>query len=154
MYVFGDFIVEEVRPHVLVVSFESAIDVLELIRQAGEVTIGQHPRTDDELFAFAGLWETWGSNGDELRTVTIITTEPNAVVESIHDRMPVMLEREEERRWLEEDDPDELEAMLDPGPDDQTGAYEISTKVNDPSNDLAEIIEPLGHGQSGLGQFS
>ena len=110
-------------------------------------------RADDDLFAFAGLWESWGENGDELQTVTIITTEPNDTMEPIHDRMPVMLEPDDEARWLEEDDPAELKAMLDPYPDELTDAYEISTKVNSPSNDSPDIIEPLGHGQSGLGQF-
>lgn len=56
-------------------------------------------RGDDEAFAFAGLWETWSSNGDELETVTIITTESNDLMESIHDRMPVILDESDERRW-------------------------------------------------------
>ena len=113
-------------------------------------------RADDGPFAFAGLWETWGGNGDgdELETVTIITTKPNDLMEPIHDRMPVILDKPDERRWLEEDDTDELQSMLDPYPDGQLDAYEIATKVNDPDNDSPDIIEPLGHDQSGLGQFS
>lgn len=65
-----------------------------------------------------------------------------------------MLEPKEDRRWLEEDDPHELQAMLDPYPEELTDAYDISTMVNNPDNDSSEIIEPLGHDQSGLGQFS
>jgi putative SOS response-associated peptidase YedK len=108
---------------------------------------------DDELFAFAGRRETWGSNGDTRGTVTIITTEPNSVMEPIHDRMPVMLEQAEKAAWLEEEDPDELQAMLDPYPAKQTDAYEITTAVDSPENDSPEVIEPIGHGQSGLNEF-
>lgn len=111
-------------------------------------------REDGEPVAFAGLWETWGGNGEELRTVTILTTEPNNIVEKIHDRMPVMLEPEEESDWLNENDLKELQQMLDPYPEGLTRAYEISTAVNDPINDTEDILEPIGHDQSGLGQFS
>jgi len=110
-------------------------------------------RADDEPFAFAGLWESWSDNGDELETVTIITTEANDVVEPIHERMPVMLEADEEEVWLEAEDPDKLHGLLNPYPDELTDTYEISSAVNNPDNDSPEVIEPLGHNQSGLGQF-
>jgi putative SOS response-associated peptidase YedK len=111
-------------------------------------------RVNDEPFAFAGLWETWSSNGDSLETVTIITTEPNSVMEPIHDRMPVMLEQDEEEAWLKGEDPHELEAMLDPYPSEQTDAYEITTAVNNPENDSLEVIAHNGDGQSGVEEFS
>jgi putative SOS response-associated peptidase YedK len=111
-------------------------------------------RVDDEPFAFAGLWESWSSNGDQLDTVTIITTGPNAVMEPIHDRMPVMLEPEDEDRWLQADDPDELQALLDPYPDELLDAYSISKRLNDPGNDSPDVIDPVDVGeQSGLGEF-
>lgn len=75
-------------------------------------------------------------------------------MEPIHDRMPVILEQNEEGVWLEEDDTDELQSMLDPYPAEQTDAYEITTAVNSPENDSPDVIEPIGHGQSGLGEFS
>ena len=114
-------------------------------------------RADGEPFAFAGLWETWsppsGATDDARRTTTIVTTGANDVVSPIHDRMPVMLEPGEERRWLAEDDPAELQSLLDPYPDGLVRAYEVSTRVNDPANDSAAVAEPLDHGQSGLGEF-
>lgn len=111
-------------------------------------------RADDELFSFAGLWESWSKNGENVETVTIITTEPNDVVGSIHDRMPVMLEADQESTWLESDDQGELLELLDPYPDDLTEAYPISKRVNNPDNDSADILEPIDIGdQAGLEEF-
>jgi len=107
-------------------------------------------RVDDEPFAFAGLWETWG---EDLQTVTIITTEPNAVMEPIHDRMPVLLERDNEPAWLAEDNREARKNLLDPYADDELEAFEISTTVNNPANDSPSIVEPIGHGQAGLSEF-
>jgi putative SOS response-associated peptidase YedK len=56
---------------------------------------------DSRLFAFAGLYDIWhdpaGNNG---ATCTIITTGPNELVAPIHNRMPVILDRDDETRWL------------------------------------------------------
>ncbi|RFB34146.1 SOS response-associated peptidase [Brevibacillus sp. VP] len=55
-----------------------------------------------EPFAFAGLFDTWTSpEGGKLHTCTIITTPPNSVVADIHDRMPMILRREDESLWLD-----------------------------------------------------
>ena len=57
---------------------------------------------DHEPFAFAGLWDSWKSpDGQQLRTCTIITTEPNEVVAPIHDRMPAILLPEARDAWLD-----------------------------------------------------
>ncbi|HKB49172.1 MAG TPA: SOS response-associated peptidase, partial [Ktedonobacterales bacterium] len=58
---------------------------------------------DADLFAFAGLWETWKdhTSGEELRTCAIITTTPNALMAPIHARMPVILRRQDEAEWLD-----------------------------------------------------
>lgn len=112
-------------------------------------------RVDDrELFAMAGLWETWSDDGDEVRSATILTTEANDVVDDLHDRMPVILAPDEEPIWLEADDVDELNALLDPYPGNQTRSYEVSRAVNDPTNEGPELVEPVGGGQSGLGDFA
>ena len=59
-------------------------------------------REDGEPFAFAGLWSIWGPpDGPRLRTCTILTTKANDAVAGLHDRMPVILVREQEEAWLD-----------------------------------------------------
>jgi len=54
-----------------------------------------------EPFGFAGLWDTWASpDGGEIKSCTIITTDANELLKSVHDRMPVILTREAEAVWL------------------------------------------------------
>lgn len=110
---------------------------------------------DDDPFAFAGLWEHWEQDGTTKNTVTILTTDANEQMASIHDRMPVMLEPDEENAWLTTDDEDELESLLDPYEGDDMETYPISRAVNNPENDSEEIIEPIEIGeQSGLDEFT
>src|ERR687894_553007 len=64
-----------------------------------------------DVFAFAGLWETWHSpDGSVIPSCTLITTRPNELMSEIHDRMPVILQRDDYQRWLDpqERDPHEL----------------------------------------------
>jgi len=110
-------------------------------------------REDDPAFAMAGLWRTWSGDDVKRNTVTILTTEPNNVVEPIHDRMPVVLPREDEAEWLHAG-PDVRRELCRPYPADDLDAYPIAKTVNDPSNNEATVIEPLGNEQSGLGEFS
>jgi putative SOS response-associated peptidase YedK len=96
-------------------------------------------------FAFAGLWEVWKGGDAPLYSCTIITTEPNAVVAPIHDRMPVILPSSAYDLWL---DPDEhnteiLQGLLKPYTGSDMVAYEVSTMVNNPSNDRHECVEPV-----------
>lgn len=65
-----------------------------------------------------------------------------------------MLEPDEEDVWLESDDEEELQSLLDPYPDELTDAYPISKGVNDPGYEQPDVIEPIDIGeQSGLGEF-
>lgn len=76
---------------------------------------------DGEVFAFAGLYETWRSpGGDMLHTYTIITTTPNDLVAPVHNRMPVILPRDVEAVWLDPqfEDAAYLQALLVPYPAD------------------------------------
>ena len=93
-------------------------------------------------FAFAGLWEVWRSPEGPVETCTIVTTEPNAVTAPIHNRMPVILEPADYDRWLDPSQPD-AQALLRPCPDDWLEAYPVSTRVNTPRNDTADLIEPF-----------
>jgi putative SOS response-associated peptidase YedK len=97
-----------------------------------------------EPFAFAGLWETWRSpEGATLRTFTIVTTEPNALLAPIHNRMPALLLPEHEQLWL--DDHGHQEAWLDtlrPYPAERMVAYPVSPRVNSPANDDVSVVAP------------
>ncbi len=105
-----------------------------------------------EPFAFAGLWDCWldRDNDSELYTFTIITTQANALLRPIHNRMPVIYDKEMGRQWLEEsfgDQPMILAAVLQPLPSDLMEAHEVSTLVNSPENDTAACIQPVSPGQ-------
>ena len=99
-----------------------------------------------EPFAFAGLWENWHSpDGSEVLSCTIITTEPNALIAKIHNRMPVLLPREAYAKWLDpgELDPSVMDPLLRPYPAEEMIAYPVSTLVNKPQNDVPEVIQPV-----------
>lgn len=103
-------------------------------------------RRDGALFAFAGLWEEWsGPDGSPLRTCTIITGTPNPLLAPIHDRMPMILRREEEDDWLYpgRHDTQSLLSLLAPYPANEMEAYAVSRKVNAPSVDIAANIAPI-----------
>jgi putative SOS response-associated peptidase YedK len=87
-------------------------------------------RKDGELFGFAGLYDIWAApDGQSLSTCTIITTEPNAVVAPIHNRMPAILLPEDEDDWLNPDVTDVgfLQALLGPYPADQLQALPVAS---------------------------
>jgi putative SOS response-associated peptidase YedK len=97
-------------------------------------------------FAFAGLWERWrGPDDATVETCTIVTTTPNALMESLHDRMPVILSDEDYDRWLDPKNEDvaALQDLLRPYPAEEMAAFPISTLVNSPRNDRPECIERL-----------
>lgn len=97
-----------------------------------------------EPFVFAGLWDTWKKpDGNMLESFTIVTTEPNEVLRPIHNRMPVVLPRENERAWLDPATSDhaKLQSLLKPYPGDDMEGYDVSTIVNSPTNDRPECIE-------------
>jgi putative SOS response-associated peptidase YedK len=99
-----------------------------------------------EPFGFAGLWETWkSSTGEVMHSCTIITTTPNTLMESIHNRMPVILPRAAEEAWLDRtvEDPQSLLRLLAPYPAEEMVAYPVSQLVNSPRNDTPACIEPV-----------
>jgi putative SOS response-associated peptidase YedK len=100
---------------------------------------------DDSLFAFAGLWESWRNPaGEEVRSVSLITTTPNAVVAPVHDRMPVILTPENESAWLEPSTPAEsLTGMLAPFPAERMKERAVSTAVNSAREDSASLLEAM-----------
>ncbi|NJN82876.1 MAG: SOS response-associated peptidase [Caldilineaceae bacterium] len=105
---------------------------------------------DGGPFAFAGLWEQWaGADGSEMETCTILTCEPNELVASLHNRMPVIVAPEDYEEWLgpgPEQNSKELSLLrhlLRPYPADKMAAYPVSTYVNSPAHEGAECVQPL-----------
>jgi putative SOS response-associated peptidase YedK len=99
---------------------------------------------DGKPFAFAGLWERWQSaDGSEVRSVTIITTQPNELMAPIHNRMPVILPPDFYADWLETSprQASDLQGLLVPYPANEMIAYPVSTLVNSPANDRLECIQ-------------
>ena len=89
------------------------------------------------LFAFAGLYDDWQGK----RTATIITTKPNTLMRPIHDRMPAILRPEEEDSWLTNQASEALIRLLQPYPDQAMSTTQISTKINDTTNEGPNTIE-------------
>jgi putative SOS response-associated peptidase YedK len=105
-------------------------------------------RADGEPYAFAGLWEVWrGPEKDQepLRSCTIITTAPNDVMASIHDRMPVILPASAWDAWLdrENDDLDLLGKLLVPADPALTVMHPVSTQVNNVRNKGPELVAEI-----------
>jgi putative SOS response-associated peptidase YedK len=102
---------------------------------------------NDQAFAFAGLWEIWKSpEGTEVRSCTIITTQPNSLLEPIHNRMPVILPNDAYMKWLAPEDrqPDQLNGLLIPYPPAEMIAYPVSRMVNSPQAESPDLIKPVG----------
>ncbi|GIW46824.1 MAG: DUF159 family protein [Deltaproteobacteria bacterium] len=99
-----------------------------------------------DVFAFAGLWDTWRNQiGELVFSFTIITTKANALVRPIHDRMPVILKKEYEELWVDPkvNDIDKLLSLLIPYPPEMMEAYRVSSLVNSPKEDSPECIKPV-----------
>ena len=114
-------------------------------RKVGNAKQPFHFKMEDARpFAFAGLWERWERDGQEIRSCTILTTEANDLVREVHERMPVILPPENYEAWLDPDtrDPSPLLPLLAPYPSGAMTAYPVSRAVNSPSNDGPMCVEP------------
>lgn len=96
-----------------------------------------------EPFAFAGLWDQWVSpEGEEKRTCSIITCEPNELMSKLHNRMPAILDRSTMWDWLDPAaTPIGLRALLQPYAKSMI-AHPVSRLVNRPENDSPACIAP------------
>jgi putative SOS response-associated peptidase YedK len=103
---------------------------------------------DEEPFAFAGLWELWTNpnDGEVIESCTIVTTEANALMRTLHDRMPVIVPAEDYDLWLDAatQDVEGLKGLLRPYPSDDMTAYPISAYVNNPRHEGVKCVEPAG----------
>jgi putative SOS response-associated peptidase YedK len=105
-----------------------------------------HPAPGRKPFAFAGLWERWERGDSPIDSCTIVTTDANEVVGSIHDRMPVILDPADYDLWLDPDvqDAKRLEPLLVPLAGEAMAAWPVSTVVNNPKAGDPKCIEPPG----------
>ncbi len=102
--------------------------------------------SDKHPFAFAGLWECWeDGSGEKIESCTLLTTEPNELMNPIHNRMPVILDPKDYDLWLDPKvkKPELLQPLLRPYPAEEMTIYPVSTVVNKPSNDMAECINSI-----------
>ena len=100
----------------------------------------------DEIIAFAGLFEKWTSpEGEDIFSYTIVTTEANALVQPLHERMPVILKPENYERWLdrENQDVEGLKKLLNPYPMEEMATLRVSKEVNTPKNNYPELLQPI-----------
>ena len=100
----------------------------------------------NEPYAFAGLWERWKDRqaGQDVLTFTIITTDPNGVVQPLHDRMPVIIPAKDYDRWLQPCDSARPPVdLLRPFDADQMTAWKVDRAVGNVKNDRAELIDPI-----------
>jgi putative SOS response-associated peptidase YedK len=101
---------------------------------------------DGSPYAFAGLWERWRdpATREPLETFTVITTDPNEVVEPMHNRMPVIIQPKDYDRWLTPGDPQRPPVdLLRPFPADRMNAWKVGRKVGNVKNDTPDCIEPM-----------
>ena len=101
---------------------------------------------DEPVFAFAGLYDVWHIPvGEGYATYTIITTGPNDLMAPIHNRMPAILRREDEDRWVSGEalSAADLNGILAPHPVGGMEAYPVLPLVNNPGNNDERLIRPL-----------
>jgi len=102
----------------------------------------------DEPFGFAGIYSVSKSETEApVVTCAIITTEPNELMRSIHNRMPVILPSKAYARWLDpsNQDAEKLTALLKSYPASQMQAWAVSKRVNKPENNSPELIQPVAN---------
>jgi putative SOS response-associated peptidase YedK len=99
---------------------------------------------DDSPFGLAGIWENWQhpETKEWVRTFCILTTAANELVGQIHDRMPVIIPPESYERWLANIEPDPRDLLV-PYASEAMKMWPISTRVNKPDNDDADLLTPV-----------
>jgi putative SOS response-associated peptidase YedK len=101
---------------------------------------------DGELFAFAGLWDRWRSpDGQWIKSCSILTTAPNTVTALVHDRMPVILTKEDYDLWLDPGitNPALVSELLKPCDPLRMRSYPVSSRVNQVQHDDADCAVPI-----------
>ena len=110
-----------------------------------------------EPFGLAGLWDVWRRpDGKKVESFTIITTEPNDLIEPIHNRMPVILRPEDEEQWLDvyRTPYAKAQLLLKPLPAELMDAHDVSPIVNSAKYDGPACIRPISDNEPPTGQLS
>ncbi|EIC22830.1 SOS response-associated peptidase [Thiorhodovibrio frisius] len=111
----------------------------------GKQPIAFH-RRDEQVMSFAGLWEHWidPASGETIESASIIVTQANALIEAVHDRMPVILDSEHWAPWLDPGNQDKagLTALLQPCPEDLLLGYPVDRAVGNPRFDRPDCLMP------------
>lgn len=98
----------------------------------------------ERLMLMAGVFDIWTDGKQEIRSYSIITTDANQEVARLHERMPVLLlTQEQQRRWLDHLPLEEVLAMLQTPPNNSLKYYRVSTLVNSPANNSAELHQEV-----------
>ena len=109
-----------------------------------------------ELFGLAGLFEAWESpEGERIESCTLLTTAADAALRALHDRMPIILDPEHYRRWLDPDlqDPEAILSLTRANLSDRLRFRPVAFRVNDPKNDDPRCIEPIEPAELDLEDF-
>lgn len=99
---------------------------------------------DGKPFGIAGLWERWESEeGKIIDSCTLLTTDANALMKPIHNRMPVILSKSQFSTWLdiENQNTENLQKLLHPYQDDNLESFPVSTFVNNPRNEGVDCVK-------------
>jgi putative SOS response-associated peptidase YedK len=99
---------------------------------------------NDDLMVMAGLWDEWTSPaGERIKSCTIITCEPNDIIGTLHDRMPVILEEKDWPKWLGEEaaNDDELKALLVPCASGRVKIWPVNKRVGNVRNNGRDLVE-------------
>ena len=97
-----------------------------------------------KLLFLAGIWDEWHQGETSKRSFSIITTMPNSEMATLHNRMPVILSTsEEQKRWLETSDPEEIQELLQPPANDILEMYRVSERLNTAGFESPELHDPV-----------
>jgi len=107
-----------------------------------------YKKDGDRPFAFAGIWDEWVNQdtGEIVKSFAVITTVSNSITQKIqHHRSPVILSREQEALWIDNQLPlSDVSSMLRPYPGSELNAYPVSVDIKSPKNHGPELLKPVG----------